>query len=70
MSDAVRRLARLAWRIEWLSPDAGPGLNGVDFRPRTAALLAILPYVDHLGDGGSIERVAEHILTIARGSTS
>ena len=62
MTSAVQRLARLAWRIDWLTPDAGVR----DFSPRTAALQAILPYVDHLGDGSSVEAVATRLLTIAR----
>ncbi len=62
MTSAVQRLARLAWRIEWLSPTVGPG----DFKPRTAALQSILPHVDHLGDGSSVERVATRLLAIAR----
>ena len=70
MTDAVQKLARLAWRLEWLSPDAGPGADGADFQPRTAALQAILPYVDHLGDGSSVAAVATRLLTISRGRTS
>ncbi len=66
MTDAVQRLSRLAWRIEWLSPDA----DRVDFTPRTAALLSILPYVDHLGDGSAVEPVANRLLAISRGKTS
>lgn len=61
MTSAVQKLARLAWRIEWLSPDA----DSVDFEARTAALRSILPYVDHLGDGSSINAVAKHLLTIS-----
>ena len=64
MTDAVQRLARLAWRLEWLNPDA----DGVDFRPQTAALQAILPFVDHLGDGSSIPVVADRLLSVARGA--
>jgi len=65
MIDAVERLARLAWRIEWLTPlatDAG-------FAPQTAALQAILPVIDHLGDGSSIERLAARLLKVASGKT-
>ena len=47
MTSAVQKLTRLAWRLEWLTPDAG----SVDFEPRTAALQSILPFVDHLGTG-------------------
>ncbi|MEO1314017.1 MAG: VWA domain-containing protein [Pseudomonadota bacterium] len=61
MIDAVRRLSRMAWRLDWLTPlaaDAG-------FVPRTQALAAILPDLDALGDGSSPERVAQHLLTLA-----
>jgi uncharacterized protein with von Willebrand factor type A (vWA) domain len=68
MTDAVQRLTRLAWRIEWLTPDAGrgPSADGADFTPRTAALSSILPYIDHLGDGSSVAAVATRLLSIAR----
>lgn len=65
MTDAVQRLSRLAWRIEWLTPDAGPSADGADFMPRTAALLSVLPYVDHLGDGSSVEAVATRLMAIS-----
>lgn len=66
MTSATQKLARLAWRLEWLTPDAG----GRDFEPQTAALQSILPYVDHLGDGSSIVAVADRLLTISQGRTS
>jgi len=66
MTSAVQNLTRLAWRLEWLSPDA----DGVDFQPQTAALQSILPHVDYLGDGSSVEAVATRLLTISRGKTS
>ncbi|MEZ5935502.1 MAG: VWA domain-containing protein, partial [Alphaproteobacteria bacterium] len=62
MTSAVQKLARLAWRLEWLSPDAG----SVDFEPRTVALQSILPYVDRLGDGSSVEAVTRRLLTASR----
>ncbi len=65
MTDAVQRLARLAWRIEWLTPLAGDA----GFTPGTAALQAILPVIDHLGDGSSIERLADRLLNVASGKT-
>ncbi len=58
MEDAVRRLSRLSWRLNWLTPLASdPG-----FRPETAALKAVLPLIDTLGDGSSIERICAHVL--------
>ena len=62
MVDAVRRLSRLAWRLCWLTPlaaDAG-------FRPETAALAAVMPWLDDLGDGASPERLAAHVLALGR----
>ena len=62
MIDAVQRLSRLAWRLSWLTPlaaDAG-------FRPETAALAAVLPWIDELGDGASPERLRAHVLSLGR----
>ncbi|NJM84575.1 MAG: VWA domain-containing protein, partial [Tabrizicola sp.] len=62
MVDAVRRLARMAWRLDWLSPlAADPG-----YRPATAALSQVLPVLTHLGDGSTTEAIAAHILGMAR----
>jgi uncharacterized protein with von Willebrand factor type A (vWA) domain len=58
MVDAVRRLARLAWRLDWLTPLAADPA----FRPETAGLAGSLPYLDHLADGSSLHAVAAHIL--------
>lgn len=60
MVDAVTRLSRSAWRLDWLSPLAGDP----DYRPETAAIRAILPVI-HLGDGAGTEAIVEHILTMA-----
>jgi uncharacterized protein len=66
MVDAVRRLARLAWRLDWLTPLAADPA----FRPQTAGLVGSLPYIDRLADGSSIESVARHILGGAAGPRS
>jgi uncharacterized protein with von Willebrand factor type A (vWA) domain len=58
MVDAVRRLARLVWRLDWLSPLAADPA----FRPQTAGLAGSLPYIDRLADGSSIQSVARHVL--------
>ena len=50
MAHAVRRLAARSWRLAWLTPLAADPA----FRPETAALQAILPIVDYLGDGSGI----------------
>lgn len=61
MADAVARLARLAWRILWLTPlAADPG-----FEARTAGLMAARPFLDKLGDGGSIEAICDSVLGLA-----
>ncbi|MEM7238768.1 MAG: VWA domain-containing protein [Pseudomonadota bacterium] len=61
LSDAVRRLARSAWRIDWLTPLAGEG-----YEPRTEALSTILPHLHALGDGRGTEAIVTHVLEIAR----
>ena len=58
MVDAVRRLARLAWRLDWFTPLAADPA----FRPQTAGLAGSLPYIDHLADGSSIQSIARHVL--------
>ncbi|MEO0672692.1 MAG: VWA domain-containing protein [Pseudomonadota bacterium] len=58
--DAVARLSRQAWRIDWLSPIA----TGAEFAPRTEALAAIRPYLASLGDGSTLEAVCEHVLDL------
>ncbi|MBM7069140.1 VWA domain-containing protein [Actibacterium sp. 188UL27-1] len=62
MVDAVRRLSRAAWRLDWLTPLAADP----NYEPRTAGLTGILPVLDHLGDGASTDAVTDHILTMAR----
>ena len=62
MVEAVQRLSRLAWRLSWLTPlaaDAG-------FRPETAALTAVLPWLDDLGDGATPARLRAHVLGLGR----
>ncbi len=62
MADAVARFSRLAWRTVWLTPlAADPG-----FEPRTAGLAAARPFLDELGDGGSIDSICAHVLDLAR----
>jgi len=62
MIDATRRLARHAWRLDWLSPLAGdPG-----YRPETAALATVLPAVDALADGADLAAICDHVLALGR----
>jgi hypothetical protein len=61
MIDAVARLGRSAWRLDWLSPLAGDP----DYSPETAGMKAILPMI-HLADGAGTAAITNHILTMAR----
>jgi uncharacterized protein len=62
MRDAVSRISRRAWRLSWLTPLA----SGPDFRPETEALKAVLPFLDDLGDGSTVEAVCAHLLDRGR----
>jgi uncharacterized protein with von Willebrand factor type A (vWA) domain len=60
MREAVARLSRRAWRVSWLTPlAAAPG-----FRPETEALKAIVPFVDDIADGSSVEAICAHVLAL------
>ncbi|MEN0041626.1 MAG: VWA domain-containing protein [Pseudomonadota bacterium] len=63
MVDAVARMSRMAWRLDWLSPLAADP----DYQPRTEALAASRRYFDALSDGGSMNSIAAHILDLASG---
>lgn len=64
MIAAVRKLARLALRLDWLTPlAADPG-----YRPRTEALSAVRPVLDHLGDGSDVAAIVAHLLADRRGA--
>ena len=62
MAEAVARLSRLAWRLVWLTPLAADPR----FEPRTAGLAAARPFLDRLGDGGSLASICDHVLALAR----
>jgi uncharacterized protein with von Willebrand factor type A (vWA) domain len=62
MTEAMARMSRLAWAILWLTPLAGD--NG--YGPETAALKAVLPYIDRLGDASSPVRLCDEILRFER----
>jgi uncharacterized protein with von Willebrand factor type A (vWA) domain len=66
MGDAVARLSRLAWRTTWLTPLAGDPR----FEPRTAGLVAARPFLDVLGDGGSLDSICAHVLDLAQEGTT
>lgn len=59
---AIRRLAGLAHRLSLATPLAGDAR----FRPETAAIAAVLPWLDDLVDGSSAGAVADFILTLNR----
>ena len=58
MTDAMRRLAHLAWHVSWLTPLAADPR----FRPETAAIKSILGYVDRLADGATLTALVESTL--------
>jgi uncharacterized protein with von Willebrand factor type A (vWA) domain len=62
METAIRRLKARAFRLSLATPLAGDPR----FRPETAALKAVLPHLDDLIDGSSVERLTAFILSLAR----
>lgn len=64
MIDAVRRLSRLAWRLDWLTPLA----TDPEFTPSTEGLSAVLPDLDALADGSKTDSIVRHVLGLAAGS--
>ncbi|MCV6592673.1 MAG: VWA domain-containing protein [Silicimonas sp.] len=65
MVEAVARLSRLAWRLDWLTPLAADP----DYTPATGGISAVLPLLDHLGDGASTQAVARHVLSLTARQT-
>jgi uncharacterized protein len=62
MIDAVHKLSRRSWKLSWLTPlAANPG-----YRPQTRGLSAVLPFLDDLSDGSSVEALCQHVLMLAR----
>jgi uncharacterized protein with von Willebrand factor type A (vWA) domain len=62
LQDSVAKLGLRAWHLSWLTPLAmGPG-----FRPKTAALMAIRPFVDDMVEGGTDEAIVSHILSLPK----
>ena len=52
----------LAWRIAWLSPL----VDGENALPQTAAMQSVMPFIDRLGEGGSVARICTEVLEFAR----
>ncbi|MDB5553991.1 MAG: hypothetical protein JWL86_3975 [Rhizobium sp.] len=59
---AMRRLSQLSHRLSLATPLAGDAR----FRPETAALAAVLPWLDDLVDGSSAHAIARFMLTLDR----
>ena len=64
LTAAMTRLRGLAWSILWLSPLAADPA----YRPETAAMRAIAPLLDRLGDGSDPPAIAGEILAFAKGA--
>lgn len=66
MERAMRRLLARAYRLSLCTPLAGD----MRFRPETVALSAVLPLLDDLTDGSSVERLTSFILSLGRTAPS
>ncbi len=62
MIDSVRRISRIAWRVDWLTPLAADQ----GYEPRTEALASVLPYLNSLSDGSRTEALSDHVLQMTR----
>ena len=60
MIEAVRRLSRMAWRLDWLTPLAADA----EFAPSTSGLNAVLPDLDSLANGATTTAIAHHLLNL------
>lgn len=60
MIKSVERLSRLSHRLIWLTPLA----NGPKYIPATRALAACLPFLDYLGNAGSLVALASSLSKI------
>jgi uncharacterized protein with von Willebrand factor type A (vWA) domain len=65
MELAFRRLKAKAFRLSLLTPLAADP----HYRPRTAAIAAVLPHLDDLADGSGLGRITDFILSLARPAT-
>jgi len=63
MLDAIRKLSRRSWRLALLTPLAADDR----FSPDTEALRAVLPWLDDLGNGGSVDSLCDYILSLSAG---
>ncbi|MEP3277292.1 MAG: VWA domain-containing protein [Stappiaceae bacterium] len=65
MIDAVWRMSRIAWRVDWLTPLA----SDQGYEPKTEALSTVLPYLTSLSDGSRTEALCDHVLTMTMAKT-
>lgn len=64
LTTAMARMRGLARHILWLTPLAADPA----YRPQTAAMQAVLPFLDGLADGSHPDAVARNILAFGRGA--
>lgn len=62
MIHAVQRLARLSWRLDWLTPLSADK----NVTPQTEALMAVRPWIDSLSGGADTGAIARHVLNMAQ----
>ena len=62
MVNAVWRLSRMAWRLDWLTPLA---LDD-HFTPETDALMRARPYLDRIASSRDVEAICHNVLNLAR----
>ena len=62
LRNSVEKLGLRAWHLSWLTPLA----QGAAFKPQTAALMAIRPFVDDMVEGGTDEAIVSHILSLPK----
>ena len=62
MTEAVARLSARAWRLAWLTPLAADPR----YKPETAALKSILPFIDDLAGSGTTQQLCAYVLGLAQ----
>lgn len=62
MTAAVARLSARSWRLAWLTPLAADPR----YKPETAALKSILPFIDDLAGSGTTEQLCAYVLGLTQ----
>ena len=62
MTEAVARLSARAWRLAWLTPLA----TDPRYKPETAALKSILPFIDDLAGSSTTQELCAYVLGLAQ----